>query len=320
MNRFFIFGLILLSVPSLAFAHVKWFAQPVSEAVKPYSIFDWQVTLSIAIAVGILFFGVFLEKKLGVPKRFNRFIERFAPSVLSLASIGFGLSFLIFSYNGFIFAPNLIAEGSIGAILLVLQVLAGIMVLFGLYERVGGFIIILLFAIAISEYGFVEMMDTLEMIGFAIYSIIIGRPKWRIADSEILSKLTHRIHEYGLPIIRVGTGLNLIVLGLSEKIFAPDLTANFLSNYHWNLMQTLGFEWYSDYWFAYSAGLVELLFGLFFLFGLVTRLTTVALAVFLVTTLLLLGPVELVGHLPHFSIAIVLILLGSGSRLKLLKS
>ncbi len=320
MNRYFIFGLILLSAPSLALAHVKWFAEPISEIVRPYSIFDWQVIVSIAIAVGILFFGVFLDKKLGVPKRFNHFIERFAPSVLSLASIGFGLSFLIFSFNGFIFAPNLIAEGSLGGILLALQVLAGIMMLLGLYERIGGFIIILLFTIAISEYGFIEMMDTLEMMGFALYSIIIGRPKWRIADSETLSKLTHRIHEYGLPIIRVGTGLNLIVLGLSEKIFAPDLTADFLSNYQWNFMQILGFEWYSDYWFAYSAGFVELLFGLFFLFGLVTRLTTAVLAVFLVTTLLLLGPMELVGHLPHFSIAIVLILLGSGSRLTLLKS
>lgn len=320
MNKLFAIGLAILSMTSLAAAHVKWFAQPIAEAVRPYSIFDWQVILSIVLVLGIVFVGIFLEKKLRVPQSLNRFIEKFAPSALSLASIGFGLSFIIFSYNGFIFAPNLMATGSVGGMLLLLQALAGLMMLLGIYERIGGFVLVSIFGIAVFEYGFFEMMDSLEMMGFALYATIIGRPKWRIADSEILSRLTHHIHEYGLPILRVGTGLNLMVLGLSEKILAPDLTAGFLSNYDWNIMQNLGLEWYTDYWFAYSAGVAEFLFGLFFLLGLVTRLTTAFLAIFLVSTLALLGPVELVGHLPHFSIAIVLIVLGAGSRLKLLKS
>ena len=71
----------------------------------------------------------------------------------------------------------------------------------------------------------------------------------------------------------------------------------------------------SDYWFSFAGGLAEILFGLFFLLGLITHITTVAWLIFLVITLYLLGPVELVGHLPHFSIAIVLLILGSGARL-----
>jgi uncharacterized membrane protein YphA (DoxX/SURF4 family) len=98
---------------------------------------------------------------------------------------------------------------------------------------------------------------------------------------------------------------------------SPSLTENFLSLYHWNFMNNIGFTWFTDYWFAFSAGVAEALFGLFLMLGLVTRTTTITLAVFLLSTLVMLGPVELMGHLPHFSIAIVLLLLGAGSRLKM---
>ena len=94
----------------------------------------------------------------------------------------------------------------------------------------------------------------------------------------------------------------------------------FLEKYDWNFMHHFfGLTWFSDYWFAYSAGVVESLFGIFLILGLVTRLTIVALAVFLVTTLILLGPVELIGHLPHFSIAAVLLVFGAGSVMHMKK-
>jgi uncharacterized membrane protein YphA (DoxX/SURF4 family) len=193
------------------------------------------------------------------------------------------------------------------------------MILLGFYERLGGFLLIVLYVLAVSRFGFVEMMDTLEMVGFAFYAMIIGRPKWKIAESQFMRTLTHPFHQYGVSILRIGIGLNLIILGFSEKILKPSLTHNFLATYDWNFMHNLGFTWFTDYWFAYAGGVVEALFGLFFLFGLVTRISVVALAVFLVTTLILLGPIELMGHLPHFSIALVLLVFGAGSRMHMKK-
>jgi hypothetical protein len=73
----------------------------------------------------------------------------------------------------------------------------------------------------------------------------------------------------------------------------------------------------SNYWFAFSTGVVEFLFGLFLVLGLVTQITVVILAIPLVTTLILLGPVELSGHLPYFSVALVLVVLGAGNHLKI---
>lgn len=313
--KMFLFSFLLLS-PFVTSAHVKWFATPEKD-IPFYKITDQNVIWAIVLGLLIIGFGIYLENKLKVPNRLSASIQKWAPKVLSIASIGFGLAFIIFSLQGFIFAPNLPAVGAMGASMLALQFLAGIMILLGLYERVGGLLIILLFILGINEYGMYEMLDTLEMIGFAIYVIIIGRPKWKIRDTNLIEPVTHPMHSYGLPILRVGTGLNLIILGFTEKILTPSLTDNFLSTHNWNFMQSLGFEGFTNYWFAFSAGSVEILFGIFFLLGLVTRTTTICLAIFLATTLVLLGPVELVGHLPHFSIAIVLLVLGAGSKLVL---
>lgn len=298
-----------------ASAHVKWFAEEGVVAVRPYSITDIPVLFSIVVVIAALLIGRYLDRKLTLPHWFHNFIQKIAPWVLSLASIGFGTSFLVFSYYGFIFAPNIIPVGEVGSLLLGLQTIAGVMILLGLYERIGGLLLVVLFGLCVRTYGLHEMLDTLEMVGFALYAMIIGRPKWHMVESHFFSNIMHRFHQYGVSLLRVGTGLNLMILGFSEKILSPGLTQDFLSKYDWNFMEHLGFTWFTDYWFAYAAGVAEFLFGLFFLLGLVTRVSILALAVFLVTTLALLGPLELVGHLPHFSIACVLLIFGAGSRM-----
>ncbi|MBP6912708.1 MAG: DoxX family membrane protein [Candidatus Pacebacteria bacterium] len=316
MKRITYFLLTLVALPSVALAHVKWFAEP--EVVVPdYRLGDPFVLGAVIGAFVLVCAGIYLEKKLKVPHRLDKVIQKWAPGVLSIASIGFGLAFIIFALKGFVFAPNLPAVGNIGYLMLAIEFIAGVLMLLGFYERIGGLMVLVLFALGINQYGGIEMLDTLEMVGFAFYIIIIGRPKWKMKDWNFAKNLSHKIHSYGLPILRVGTGLNLIVLGFTEKILTPSLTNNFLTNYDWNFMQKLGFEGFTNYYFGFYAGVVEVLFGVFFVLGLVTRTTTIALAVFLVTTLYLLGPIELIGHLPHFSIAIVLFVLGSGTKMVL---
>jgi uncharacterized membrane protein YphA (DoxX/SURF4 family) len=315
----FSFVTLLICLPQLASAHVKWFAESIGDA-RPYAITDWPVIVWIFVALAAVGFGILVEKKFGVPGWIQRHINAWAPFVLSLASVGFGFAFIMFSLNGFVFAPNLPVEGSVGMALLVLQFVAGLMILLGFYERIGAFLILVLYGFLIREHGVWEVIDTLEIVGFAIYALFIGRPKWRLAEAKWLRPIFHRSHVYGVPLLRAATGVNLIILGFSEKILAPALTQNFLTHYDWNIMQMIGLHWFTDYWFAFSAGMAEIIFGLFFLFGLTTRVTTIALACFLVTTLVVLGPIELIGHLPHFSIALVFLVLGSGSRLRLVRA
>lgn len=306
----------ILLVPVFVSAHVKWFAKP-SGIVRSYEITDSWVIAWIIFSVLLVLFGIFLEKRINPPKVLVKNLPKIIPIIESLSGIGFGIALIIFSIKGFIFAPNLPAEGDLGIFMLVLQAVSGLTMLFGYYERVGALILLVLFTISVKIHG-VEMIDALEMLGFSLYLFIIDRPKWSIKKTTIFQKTANTLSVYSLPILRVFTGLNLIALGFTEKILAPSLAQSFLEHYHWNFMQALGLSIFTNYWFAFSAGVVEVLFGVFLVLGLVTRLTTIILAIFLGTTLVLLGPVELIGHLPHFSIAIVFLVMGSGSRFKLI--
>lgn len=319
MKKIISFGLALLALfPALSYAHVKWFAEPVMD-MRPYEITDKFVINWILITIAIVLVGLFLEKKTKTPVWLETKIPKWKDKILSISSIGFGLAFILFSAYGYVFAPNLEASGRMGLLLLGLQALIGLMFLLGIYARAGAVLLIGLFALATFKYGISNTVDATEILGIALFMLIAGRPKWRIIESLKIKEWFSKWSDYAVPILRVGTGINLMVLGFTEKILTPSLTQNFLANYHWNFMEVLGFASFTNYWFAFSAGMTEFIFGLMLLLGLVTRITTIALAVFLATTLYLLGPVELIGHLPHFAIAIVLLVIGSGSNLKLTK-
>lgn len=302
--------------PLVVSAHVKWFAQSGME-VRPYSLSDSWVISWIVIVLLVVIVGYILEKRLPVPEKVYDFGSKYGDVVHSICTIGIGLSLILFSLNSYVFAPNMVSGGDYVGALLFLQGLSGVMIFLGFYERVGAVILAFCYVLAVGTYGFVEMLDALDILGIAVYILIIGRPKWKLISHDLLESFGRKYHSFGVPSLRAFTGLNLVILGFSEKILNPSLTQSFLEHYHWNFMQALGFEWFSNYWFAFSAGVMESLIGLFFILGFVTRLTTLALAGFLVTTLILLGPVELIGHLPHFSIAIVFLVLGSGNRLKI---
>ncbi len=319
MKKITSFGLALLALfPALSYAHVKWFAEPVMD-MRPYEITDKFVIYWILITIAIVLVGLFLEKKAKAPMWLENKIPEWKDKAISISGIGFGLALILFSAYGYVFAPNLKAVGQMSTFLLILQALIGAMFLLGIYARAGAVALIGLFALATFEYSISNTVDATEMLGIALFMLIVGRPKWRVVESLKIKELFAKWSDYAVPILRVGTGINLMILGFTEKIFAPSLTQNFLANYHWNFMEALGFTSFTNYWFAFSAGMAEFVIGLMLLLGLVTRITTLALAIFLVTTLYLLGPIELVGHLPHFAIAIVLLVIGSGSKLKLTK-
>lgn len=301
----------LFSVP--AFAHVRWFVAASPEG-RPYALTDIPVLIWIMVACVVVLLGVFLERKLTVPRWFSTRVRRWGPSALSAASIGVGAALILFSLGGFIFSPDLHVHDSSGMALLILQAVAGALLLFGLYERVGALIVFTLCVFLAARFGITEVFNKLELIGFAVYALLVGRPRWRVAEVPWFAKAAKRYASYAVPFLRIGVGLNLIILAFMEKILAPGFVLNFLQTHPWNFMQIIGFHGFVDYWFGFSAAMVELLFGIFFVFGLITRVTTIALAFFLLLTLFLLGPMELVGHLPHFSIAVVLLVYGSGER------
>lgn len=309
-----LFFFFLVFVPS-ASAHVKWFVDSSSTAIPGYSLSELPVLSLLTIAIVILIVSLILDRLLKIPEKYRLYLTKLENGVTTLFSLLVGLSLIIFSINGYIFAPNLEATTNLDLLLVSIQTLCGIALFLGLFNRPAAAILLLLYFAVGTRFGVGNMLDTLDVIGIGLFLLIAGRPNCKLLD--VKPNFINKLQDYSVPFLRTFTGLNLLILGFSEKILNPNLGQTFLTSHPWNFMKILGFEWFSDRTFILFAGGFEAIFGLLLIFGLITRLTSLALAGFFITTLVLLGPIELIGHLPHFAIVFVLLVFGSGDKLRL---
>ena len=110
----------------------------------------------------------------------------------------------------------------------------------------------------------------------------------------------------------------------AEKLFGDMKAESFLAQYRWNFMQALGLEFFTDRLFALSAGVIEVVFGIILVLGTTTRLNVLAFSVVLFSSNVLFliqgeneaAMVEFIGHMPVIGVALILLLLGAGQRLK----
>lgn len=121
-----------------------------------------------------------------------------------------------------------------------------------------------------------------------------------------------RLAHLPLPIVRIGIGVTFIVLALHNKLLSPNLALTFLDQHDLNFVSLLGFSQFTDLHFVFAAGMAEVALGLLLVLGVTTRLVAAALVAVFSTTLAVLGPMELVGHLPLLGIAILLVYRGAG--------
>jgi uncharacterized membrane protein YphA (DoxX/SURF4 family) len=163
--------------------------------------------------------------------------------------------------------------------------------------------------------GVARSVEYINFVGIALFILFNAVPD---------TPLREQLKPYSVDVLRIFTGLSLIILGISEKLHPTALGHVFISDYAWNFMPLLGFEWFDDRLFVLSAGVMEVVFGAILVLGVVTRLNILAVAVLMLTSNIVFllesrnteALVELIGHLPIISTALVLLVLGYGQRLK----
>jgi uncharacterized membrane protein YphA (DoxX/SURF4 family) len=102
-------------------------------------------------------------------------------------------------------------------------------------------------------------------------------------------------------------GISLVTVAFTEKLANPGLAQSFLQQHPLNFTAALGMPM-SDATFALCAGSVELLVGLFILFGLFPRLIILVAWLPFNLTLTIFDWVELIGHLPFYGALAVLLI------------
>ncbi len=313
----FLFALALIILPVSAHAHTRWFADgalPAWSTTEPTTLY---LTMWALVAAGIVAVGTWLQKRHLFQLEFlkpqaSHAFERAA----STFSMVVGAFLMIAGTHEYLFSPNLSHEAGISMVLIMFQFVLGLSFLLGVFARVSALLLGGLWLLSVFAIGIVPMLEDIWVLSSAAFIFIMGNDYFSIMKVRALAHLAKPYHSYALPLLRLGTGATLLVLGFTEKILHPEFGINFLRQHDWNFMQLLGFN-YSDYLFTLSAGSVEALFGLIFILGIVTRLNALVVAIFFTIPLFLLGPIELAGHVPHFAAVVLLLLFGAGDYWKL---
>lgn len=306
-------ALFVSCIPIIVSAHVKWFvdAQEVTRSLHSQTpLYAWGSTeviiWSLIVLCVVVLFG-FIDTRVPAPKALLKFglsheqtIQRIAQTLLGLFLISVSFLWKI------IIVPDFHIVGTIGLILGAVQVLVGLMYIVNWKPQIASTILFLLTFGTTLSFGIGTLLENALLLSLALYFFIIHAPK----DSFVST----RLEKHSVEIVRIGTGISLIVLAFTEKILYPELSLSFLDVHHWNFMQQL-FPWFTNNLFVLSTGFAEMIFGILFIMGYLTRTTTVLIAIFFalsVVTMLAYFNMWEVEDLVVYAAAILFIFFGHG--------
>jgi uncharacterized membrane protein YphA (DoxX/SURF4 family) len=301
-----------------AWAHVKWFVKEeggqsaVHFSFSETTVQIWTVIILVCVSMALLLDRIIPEP----PRQMREFAASRRVQILHLFQVLVGLALLVTAVQGAIIAPHLTEPGRGGLVLRFVEGGIGLLLIANQGVRLAASLLVLLFLVSTLLFGFVSSLEYFNFLGIALFLLVNSIPEGHRYQS---------LSPYALPLLRVHAGIALGVLAWTEKLVDPSLAIRFLEKNQVNFMQALGIESFTNRLFVLCAGCTELIFALIFALGLVTRINTLALAGFLVSSNLyffLVGKtdealLELTGHLPLFAIALILILYGAGDRLRL---
>jgi hypothetical protein len=295
--------LLFLSTPSQA--HVKWFVE--SEGIYAQARFTPD-TISLLVASGALAFlllAVLLEFNPSAHLQralHNNWIKKDYMYPVLQASV---LILLIGNIiQGHFIAPNFpidhhaktehLAQGA----LILLLVFSGELFALATVALCGALFIIYGLDITI-DYVF-ELLAIAIAVGLCAPSrFFSGLSKWDLNTRR----------EIALTALRLGLGIQLCVLTFHDKLLHPGLALQFLADYpHFNFMRLAGINSFTDVHFVLGAGLAEFCFGLLLITNIGQRLASALICFFFTLSGVILGPEELLGHIPIFVVAVILLL------------
>ena len=183
---------------------------------------------------------------------------------------------------------------------------------YGAFTRIAAVALALLWVIGLGVVGVEPMLENSFYLGFAAFFFLAGRGPVAV-DRLALPRFEPPAHlmQYALPALRIGLGVSLVVVAFTEKLANIPLGLAFLQQYPLNFTGALGIPLTNEV-FVLCAGAVELLVGLWILFGIFPREILLIAWIPINLTLTIFNWTELVGHLPIYGIMAVLLLWSPG--------
>lgn len=285
------------------FAHVRWFVDgtPASDIAGLTASEYFFIGIAVLAAVlGLYLFGQ-SEKYKTFSKWTDKKFRRLAPWVPTLTRMSVGLLLVVSAWSGYFLAPNITVSGDTFEYLSWISAGIGLLLISGIFVRLSAAALVAVYLFSFTQIESILLLEHVEYLGLAVYLIICGggllTPK--IFEEHAFDELQY-YKGYALPALRIGAGLSLATLALSEKLLNLPLAQAFLDHYDWNFMSSMQT---SDRTFIIVAGTIELIIGVALIFNVTSRLITLAVLGLFTLTALLLGLNEVVGHL--FAVGLV---------------
>ena len=294
-----------------ALAHVKWFVNTdavieASHNIPFYNVTSIEVlTWTFVTILAVLAFGV-LDSYIPSPKKLLRFGYHHEKGIVYTAQAILGLFLITVALIwNIVLIPEIPVHDSLTSILQNIEIVIGVMFLLRIYPRIASGILAILWLMIGYMYEPIALLENAMLLSLAVFFFIKNSP----SDSW-----WNRCDKHAVEIVRIGTAISLIVLAFTEKLMYPELGMAFLQEHHWNFMSGI-FPFFTDTLFVLSTGFAELIFGLVFIFGYLTRINTILISVFfalsVVTMAVQFGAWE-VEDLVVYSAAILFIFYGHG--------
>jgi uncharacterized membrane protein YphA (DoxX/SURF4 family) len=282
MKKIFALISIFVTSPSLAFAHVKWFVDS-EEVIKNnhnitpfYYIDSSEVLIWSGILLVVVLLAGIIDKHIKEPKAIVELARKNDRKITRSVEILLGIFLVCITLMwNVIISPDLPIASISTLILATLQLFVGVFLIFGVIPRVTSSILLFIYIAFVIMVGWLVGLENLVSAVLAIYIFIKNSP-----EEIYISKYKN----YAVEIVRVGAAVSLITLAFTEKLMYPELALAFLSEHNWNFMQIMGMTWFTDNLFVLSAGFAEIIFGLLYLFGYLTRINTLVMSGFFATS------------------------------------
>lgn len=275
---FYLLILFLFTFFETVSAHVKWFVDTDSivESKHGNTMFYYLTSEAVLwwaiIAAGVILVFSILDRFIKDPEFLTRFAAKHDRGIDRAVSVLIGLYLVSVSLVWNIILIPLIPVVDLGTFgLLIIQLTLGVMFVLGVGMRTAALGLLGLCAVMLYKTGLVEIGENLITISLALYLFIRHSPH---------TSLIKKLDRHAIEIVRIATGIALIVMAFSEKLMYPELALSFLDVHQWNFMYNMGLTWFTDELFVLSTGFAEMIFGIIFILGYLTRINTIILASF----------------------------------------
>jgi len=211
-----------------------------------------------------------------------------------------------------LFVPNLaLPYNFFGGVIALFEIVIALSFVYGAATRIGAALLALIWLVGAIWFGPLMLIEHALFLGVAFFMFVMGRgPGALDMTLQRLHRPIERLVPRAVPALRVLTGIGIVTLALTEKLWNVPMGVEFLQRYPLNFFPAIGLEGIGDAQFILIAGTVELTFGLLLISGAFVRLMTLILWVPFNLTLPFLGWRELVGHLPIYGIMALLVIWG----------